>query len=398
MMTGLRTITATEMRVINRSAILELIRRESPISRTAIAKRLDVSLPTVMRIVDQLVDEGLVHPDGSSEWSGGRRRALLAFNADGHVVVGVDLGALNMLGAIANLGGKILHEADIQRHTSSGEENFQNLVKLIEVLLANPKLEGRKIWGIGVGAPAVTTHQDGIITWAHSLNWREYPLKAKLAEHFNLPIIVDNDLNLAVLGEYWFGAGQNARNIVLLSVGTGIGAGIIIDGALYRGAHEASGEVCNIIPGREFLGKSLKEFGALESLASCIGIIHRAKQGLKDRLTPVDLETLNVGNVFTAAQKGEDWARNVFNETVDYLAIGVANIMSCFDPDLIILGGEIVQYADQIIEPLLKRIEDALPIQPCLIASSLGSHAVVMGAIANVLHNTSDFYVVQKLS
>jgi glucokinase len=98
-MLSLRTITATEMRVINRSAILELIRREIPISRTAIAKQLEVSLPTVMRIVDQLVDEGLVYPFGDSEWSGGRRRALLAFNADGQVVVGVDLGAMKMRGS-----------------------------------------------------------------------------------------------------------------------------------------------------------------------------------------------------------------------------------------------------------------------------------------------------------
>lgn len=397
-MFALRTITALEMRDINRSAILELIRRESPISRSAIATRLQVSLPTVMRIVDRLVEEGLVRPHGTSEWSGGRRRTLLAFNADQHLVIGVDLGGLKMYGAIADLGGKILQEADILRHASSGEENYHNLVRLIEVLLSSPTIQGKKIWGIGIGAPAVTYHQTGVITWAYSLNWKDYPLKARLAEHFRLPIIVDNDVNLAALGEFWFGAGQNRQNMVLLSVGTGIGAGIIINGALYRGAHEASGEVCNIIPGREFLGRSYQEFGALESLASNIGVAERARLVLKDRFPQEVLENLDAHDVHLAARRGEDWAQQLLSETVDYLAIGVVNIVACFDPELIILGGEIAQYADLYIEPILERIKGALPQQPCLVASSLGNRAVVMGAITNVLHNTEDFYVVQKLS
>jgi predicted NBD/HSP70 family sugar kinase len=386
------------MRDINRSAILELIRRESPVSRSAIAERLEVSLPTVMRIVDQLVEEDLVRPQGATEWSGGRRRVLLEFNAEGHVVVGVDLGGMKMFGAIADLGGKILQEADIVRHASAGEENYQNLVTLIDLLLRSPTIEGKKIWGIGVGAPAVTYHHAGVISWAYSLNWRDYPLKAKLTEHFGLPIIVDNDVNLAALGEYWFGAGQNKQNIALMAVGTGVGAGLILNGALYRGAHEASGEICNIIPGREYLGKSYEEFGALESLASSTGIVNRAKQALKDRLSSAEMEALAADDIYLAARRGEEWTRTLLNETIDYLAIGVVSLVACYDPELIILGGEISRFADLFIEPILNRIKGALPIQPCLVASALGSRAVVMGAITNVLHNTSDFYLVQKLS
>jgi predicted NBD/HSP70 family sugar kinase len=397
-MFGLRTITALEMRDINRSAILELIRRESPISRTAIAERLKVSLPTVMRIIDRLVEEGLVRPHGASEWSGGRRRSLLAFNAAQHVVIGVDLGGLKIYGAIADLGGNILQEADIVRHASSGEENYQNLIRLIELLLSSSAIEGKKIWGIGIGAPAVTYHEAGVITWAYSLNWRDYPLKALLAERFRMPIIVDNDVNLAALGEFWFGAGQNTQHMVLLAIGTGIGAGIIINGALYRGANEASGEVCNIIPGREFLGKAFQEFGALESLASNIGIANRAREALKDWRTPEGLEDLNAHDFYLAARRGESWAQQLLSETIDYLAIGVVSITACFDPEVIILGGEIAQYADLYVEPILERIQGALPKPPCLVASSLGNRAVVMGAITNVLHNTADFYLVQKLS
>jgi glucokinase len=397
-MTHSRTITGTDMRGINRSAILELIRRESPISRTMIAKRLDASLPTVMRIVDELVAEDLVRPQGTTEWSGGRRRSLLEFNAEGHVVVGIDLGGTKMFGAIADLGGNILDEVDISRHGTSGEESYNRLVELIDTLLASPKLKGRRIRGIGVGAPGITQHKEGIVNWAFTLNWRDYPLKAKLVERYGLPIVVDNDVNLATLGELWFGAGQNAQNMVLIAIGTGIGAGIIIDGALYRGAREASGEIGHIIPGREFLGKQYAEFGALESWASGTGIAERARQALNGQRDPANLESLLAEDVFDAARQGEEWAQAVIDETVDYLAIAIANISVSFDPELIVLGGGVTRSADLLVEPILRRIDGAIPTLPRLVVSTLGRRAAAMGAITNVLHNTADFYVVHKLS
>jgi len=189
----------------------------------------------------------------ATEWSGGRRRGLLEFNANGHVVIGVDLNGTQIVGAIADLGGKILHEVALPRPQRSGEENYDRLVEVIESLLHSPELTERRLHGIGVGAPGVTLHREGIVTWAASLDWRAYPLKAKLTERFNLPVMVDNDLNLAALGEYWFGAGQNTQTMILVVAGVGLGSGIILNGALYRGAHEASGEVGDMIPGREFL-------------------------------------------------------------------------------------------------------------------------------------------------
>ncbi len=136
------TITASAMRDINRSAILEIIRRESPISRTAIAERLDVSLPTVMRIVDELIAEGFVRPQGSTEWSGGRRRSLLEFNADGHVIIGVDMGGTKMYGAISDLGGNILDEVNISRHGTTGEDSFNYLTSLDRQTACQPQ-DGR---------------------------------------------------------------------------------------------------------------------------------------------------------------------------------------------------------------------------------------------------------------
>ena len=392
------TITASAMRDINRSAILEIIRRHSPISRTAIAKRLDVSLPTVMRIVDNLVEEGFVRPHGGSEWTGGRRRPLLEFNADGYVVLGIDMGGTKIYGAIADLGGNTLDDVTVARHGTLGEDSFAALTDLIDALLASPKLEGRRVRGIGVGAPGITLHAEGIVKWAYNLNWKDFPLKARLSERYSLPITVDNDLNLAALGELWFGAGQNVQDMILVAIGTGIGAGIIIDGALYRGATEASGEIGNMLTGREFLGKNYQDFGALEVVASGTGIAERARAALKAGSPPPGVDELLAEDVFVAARQGQPWACAIIDETVDHLAVAIANLAVCFDPELIVLGGGVSRSTDLLVDPILRRIEGTIPTLPRLVVSSLGLRAAAMGAITNVLHNTSNFYVVHKLS
>jgi predicted NBD/HSP70 family sugar kinase len=219
-----------------------------------------------------------------------------------------------------------------------------------------------------------------------------------LAKRYKLPITVDNDVNLAALGEYWYGVGQNVQNMVMIVDGAGIGAGIIIDGALYRGSTEASGEIGHSIPGREFLGKSHLDFGSLESVASGTAIINRAREVLKSRRDLPNLDPLQAGDVFESAQRGEKWASAIVRDVVDYLAIAVANLSVSFDPELIVLGGGMTSFAHMLVGPILRRIEGTVPTPPRLVVSNLGLRATVMGAITTVLHNISDFYIVQKLS
>ena len=387
-----RTITATEMRGINRSAILEIVRRQSPIARTTIARQLDVSLPTVMRIADKLVEEGFVRPQGETEWSGGRRRPLLEFNANGNVVVGVDMGGTKLYGAISEIGGHIIDEVTMEREGASGEACYDLLTKLIDDLLSRPGLKDRRVRGIGVGAPGITHHREGVVKWAYALNWKDFPLKARLNERYKMPITVDNDVNLASLGELWFGAGQDVQNMVLITIGAGIGAGIIIDGTLYRGSNEASGEIGHMIPGREFLGRSFIDFGALESVASATGMVQRVHEYSTSVKDPSSEE------IYEAAREGRQWARDIMDEMVDYLAIAIANLSVSFDPELIVLGGPVTPYADMLAESITKRVKETIPSLPRLEVSNLGLRATVMGAIVTVLHNTSNFYVVHKLS
>ena len=397
-MPSLRTINISEMRAINRSAVLDLVRRESPISRTEIAERLDVSLPTVMRILDELIEENLVVPDDGMQSGRGRPRALVRFNETGFVVLGVDLGGTKMYGAVADLGGNILHEEHLERHGTSGEDSYRTLVALIEKLLTSSHAINNRILGVGVGAPGETQHNQGVVTWAPSLNWRDFPLKEKLRAEFGLPVIIENDVNLAALGELWFGVDNAPQNMVLIAIGTGIGAGVIIDGALYRGSFNAAGEVGYMIFGRDQLGQHYEHFGAFEALASGTGIAQRAN-GLKNNgaLTK-EAVAITSEDVFEALQEGEPWARTIIAETVDYWAMAIVGISAVLDPELIILSGGVIKSGKLIEDMLNARLRGAIPRHPQVMLSRLGSRAAVLGTITSVLHYTEGHYVVRKLT
>jgi predicted NBD/HSP70 family sugar kinase len=180
--------------------------------------------------------------------------------------------------------------------------------------------------------------------------------------------------------------------MVLITIGAGIGAGIIIDGTLYRGSSEASGEIGHMISGREFLGKPYVDFGVLESLASATGMVKRIPRNAGAANNP------SIEGIFEGARQGQVWARNLLDEVTDTLAIAIANLTVILDPELIVLGGPLTPHAGILAAALSKRIQGTIPSVPRLEVSNLGLRATVMGAIVTVLHNTSNFYVVHKLS
>ena len=391
-----RTVTASTMRRINRSAILDIIRRNSPISRSAIARKLGLSLPTVMRVMEDLMEEDLVRLQGTIESTGrpGRPKPLIEFNADAYAIIGVDLGGTKMFGTIADLGGKVQDEIYINHNEEGPSDAFERLVQLIRSLAESPRAEGQRLRGIGVGAPGLTTVPEGIVSWAPSLQWREFPLQDALAERFDVPVFVENDVNLAALGEWGFGAGRGTQSLVTIAIGTGIGAGIVIDGALHRGHHQAAGEIGYLLPDLEHLGRHYEGFGALESLASGTGIAERAR-----RIAPADVgsrDELTAEDVFCAARDGVPWAQRVVDETVDYLSLAIANVQSLFDPEVIVLGGGVAQSADLLIQPILERLNGATLVPPNLVPSELGRRAAVMGAIMMVLNATTDRISVRR--
>lgn len=393
----LQPINATHMRQMNRSIILEVIRQNGPIARSEISVALNLSMPTVMRIVDELVTEGLIHPIGETKGKNGRPRELLEYNKSGYTVIGIDLGGTRLYGALANIGGEILEEAYGSQDMSTGEESFKVLCELINTLIRSRSRKNIPILGITVGAPGVTHARTGIVEWAPSLNWRSFPLKQRLEERFHLPVSVENDLNLAVLGEQWFGKGKGVNNMVLLAIGTGMGAGLIVDGAIYRGHNESAGEVGYMVPGSEALGRTYEGFGAMESVVAATGVTERAIKILQGQVPSEQLNGLSATDVFAAARNGEAWARQVMDETVDYLSVTIVNVASLLDPELIVLGGGIASSGDILIPAIQQRIKGVVPHLPRIESSLLGMQATVMGAITMTVHAVKDYYVVRRL-
>lgn len=387
-----QTATSDLIRAINRSAVLDLIREDGPVSRAQLARDTGVSLSTVMRIVEELMDDELVVDAGSGESTGGRPGGLVGFNSSGFVVVAIDMGGTKIYGTLTDLGGRIQHEISIP----SGEGSLQELIKLIGELLEAPRLRGQKIMGIGIGVPGVTT-PDGTVTVAPGLGWQDLPLKDILAQHFNYPVFIENDVNLAALGEYGFGAGQGAKNLVSIFVGTGIGAGIVIGGALYRGFNCAAGEIGYMVPSTEFLGKQYAGFGALEEVASGTGIARKARQILRASGLPGDDGKLTAREVFDAARSGEPWAVKLVDQTVDYLTLAIANVSAFLDPELIVLSGGVMESADLIFEPVCNRLEGLMPKLPRVVLSSLGPKATALGATMLVLTAITGATAVRQL-
>lgn len=376
---------AALMRRLNRSSVLDLLRESSPISPTEISSRLNLSLPTVMRILDELSTHGLVVRLEEQQYSGGRPRSLVSFDGTSHAVIGLDLGGTKMYGTVADLCGTIQAEVHRASVPMDPDENLNLTIEMIEELLQVPRREGQKVLGIGVGAPGVTLFEEGIVTWAPSLGWRDLPLRELLAQRFGLAVVVENDVNLAALGEYGFGVAKGASSLVCLAVGTGIGSGIVLERKIYRGYHQSAGEVGYLLPSKDALGKRYEQFGALESLASGTGVVQRAQELVRSLHLPIDPETLTAETVFDLARNGEAWAQTIVDETIDYLALIIAAISVVLDPEVIVLGGGVSRSADILIEPILNRLQGCLPAPVRLVVSNLGYRAAVMGAIMLVL-------------
>jgi predicted NBD/HSP70 family sugar kinase len=392
---------ASLLRKVNQSAILDVIREQGPISRSDVARRLDLSPATVTRIVNALLANQLVKECGSSYTRSGRRPVLLEFNPHANLIIGVYIHR-NMIGAVSNLNGNILERRVVP--SVAGEAGVDCLIELIRELHRLSTVYGAPVRGVGIGAPSVVAYQEGVVVWAPSLGWRNLSLKARLEEAIGLPVFVENEVNLIALGESWRGAGRDVDNLVCLSLGPGIGAGIVLNGQLYRGSHGAAGEVGYILPGIVYLGCTYAEYGCLESLAGDTGIVRRASERiatgepstLRDA-TAACCSSLTVEQILSAARQGDALAQSVVNETADYLALVIANTVCVLDPDRIVISGDLVEFADMFVSRIQSKLCGAVPLVPDIVVSQLKMDAAVLGALAIALFETDSGLFVQKV-
>ena len=381
-MRPLPSVVSTEsLRMVNKVSILDILRRYGPLSRAELSRRSTVSLSTVQRIVAQLEEEGWVVRVGQGDSTGGRPGALVAFNAGGLAAIGVDVGGTKFYGAVTDLGGNILYEQEVP--TAGKNSPFQTLINLLEELVGAVRPAGQRLLGIGLGIPALLTAETGMVHLAPALGWHEFPLRQELQKRLDLPIFIENDVNLSTIGEYSFGAGKNCPNLVMIMIGTGIGAGILIHGELYKGSRQTAGEVGYMLPGIGFLNQSYRGFGPFELAASGPAIAGKANLRL-------EREDMSAEQVFEAAHAGQNWALEIIQEAADYYTLSIVNIATVLDPQRILLSGGVMAAADLLLPRIRWRLDQMqMPIHIELAVSGLGKQASVLGASILVMNELS---------
>lgn len=378
------------LRQLNRSTVLNLIRRQGSITRPAIAKQLGLSLPTVMKITDDLMSENLVNLSGQADSTGGRPAEILSFNGDQYSIIGVDLGGTKSYGAITNLAGEILYEVYAEHAQNPSESHLDQLCNFLDQLIAALGDKLPPIWGIGVGVPGVVLRPEGRVVDSASLGWRDLALQQILSERYGTRVLVDNDVNLSALGEWEFGVGKGTQSLVYITIGTGVGAGIVFDGHIYRGFDQAAGEIGHFIPGVDFLGRRYDRFGALEQVASGLGVRDRARHALGTEKLPNGSSEISAETVFAAAREGKPWALEIVHETADYLTIAIAGVAAILNPEMIALGGGLMKSGNFLTDMIRERIEGTMRYMPRIETSEIGYRAGALGAIAFVLEMTTD--------
>jgi glucokinase len=303
-------------------------------------------------------------------------------------VVSIDMGGTKIYGAVNNLDGTALHELRVPTYPQNGARELDQLTHVIGSLISEAKRNNLDLLGIGVGVPGMTAN--GHVLVSPALGWKDMPLENILSERFGLHAMIENDVNLAALGEYGFGAGRGTSSMICIAIGTGIGSGIVIDGKLYRGHKASAGEIGYMIPGLDFMSETYSdEFGALERLASGTGMIRRARQALHDAGNTALAGTITGEQVVEAAVQGEVWAKRVVDDTVDYLTLALTNVSAVLDPEVIVLSGGVMALSDLFVEPITRRMQRLIPFIPRIVGSSLGARATTLGATVLVASSQS---------
>jgi len=391
------SITPPIMRLINRTAVLEYIRKHGCSSRAVISKNLELSLPSVVRIIDDLFEEKLLRYKGGHEDSGGRPRLLIELATDENIALGLDLGGTKAYACIVDYNGDILFEHVVKLHNTEGEESYQMVHDLISEMTIHAKSFKKTIRGISVGVPGVTDHKTGTVVFAPSLSWKDFPLQERLKKDFDMPVIVENDVNMAALGEMWFGCGKTLSNLVLITLGTGLGAGVIVDGCIYRGSHEASGELGYMVFEKDELYHEYPKFGPLEYSIAGAGLAIQAKEALKGVISEEELEKITAENLFEAYSEGEEWTMNIISNFVDKLAMTIIAASSVMDPQMIVLSGGVMDSAIVFLPRLKELIKDKVPENTFLEVSGLGARATILGGAVSLLYQSNNYCILRYM-
>lgn len=306
---------------------------------------------------------------------------------------GIDLGGTNIKAGIVDENQKILVEDSVPTRV---ERPYQEIIKdmadLVKNLLNKIHATDAELSGVGVGSPGTVDAANGVVLYSNNFDWDNIPLAAELGKYFTCPIKVSNDANCAALGEVKAGAAREIKNAILLTLGTGVGGGVIIDGQVFEGAHAGGAELghTSLIFGGELCTCGRR--GCVEAYVSATGLIREAKraaekdpQSVMNELCKGDLSNMNGKIPFDAAEQKDPAGMKVVNDYITYLGESIANYVNIFRPDVILLSGGICNQKEKLTEPLTEYIKTKcfggekafIPEVRCAI---LGNSAGIIGA------------------
>lgn len=314
-------------------------------------------------------------------------------------IVGVDLGGTNIVvGAMSDDGTQQYGMHSEPTRSEDGADGvILRMARMVETTIGTTMretgVERAAFQGVGIGAPGPLDRARGVVLLTPNLGWRNVPLRDRMTELTGLRATIDNDANCATYGEFWIGAARGARNVVGMTIGTGIGGGLIFDGKLYHGASDVAGEIGHTTIDQTGRRCGCGNYGCLEAYASGPAIAERAREALAfdqvsilPEMVDNDLERITAQTVYDAAARGDSVAREVVRDTARFLGTGIGNLLNIFNPDVVVIAGGVTQAGDALFEPLraeARRRAFRPAFDACrIVPGELPGTAGVVGAIA----------------
>jgi predicted NBD/HSP70 family sugar kinase len=380
-----RTATPALLKHLNERTVLDAIRAGAPISRAEISRRAGISKPTVSLALQSLVDAGLVRE--AHRGPGGPSYGALFFEPvpEAAFVLGLDLGARFLRGAVCDLSGAVRARQDIELRGVDANGALEAIASLGASLIAGVSSAADRIDGVVLGVPGMVDSASGTLQLTTpnipGLEGREFGTEVQ--ERLGQGVTLENDVNLAAVGERWQGVARGVDDFAFLSIGTGMGMGLVLGGELHRGNHGAAGEVDWALAGvSEQVDPSAEGVAALAASVSQDGGLASA---------------YDAREIFASARSGDAVARTIVEEVARRIAAHIAPVASIADPALVVLGGGIGSNGDLLLTPVRRLLSDWMPYPPRVEISSLGEAAVLMGALAIGLHSALDSTFVNRL-
>lgn len=357
--------------------ILEEVSRHPAIEAQALANKLEISLSAANSLVARLRRAGLIIPAD--------KRRGLRLNPDYGYVVGIDMGASHLHFALSDFSGEIIDDAVEKVRPEDGpRKTIGQIKKGIHKLI--PAERRNRLRAVALAVPSAIDPRSGLVLMANNLpGWKNINLLRELEKEFRLPIRIENDANMAAIGEHWRGVARDVGNFVFIALGTGIGSGIFINGHLYVGRTGAAGELQFLHVEWPRWNEDYGDTGYFESHASGQGIATMGRKLMKPRRSGASeglAETRDAYFVFEAFRKGNRQARKALETIFTILGVGVANVVGVLDPDMIVLGGGISRGAPEFMLSTVARVAGKIqPNCPPILISELGDQAQTYGAV-----------------